>query len=159
MLEDNYSEKLDLLLNRLQVSVQIPEEWADYLGRKGVLPTTPNDDRRFSRRYLRAEAICETSQSLPAIERRHEFNKVYLKDISRNGIGFITARELYPEEQVVMWTRVGKFNCSVARCRKHNDRCFEIGATIVVDSARLPAGDGNEGSLGTVGEPSLEGTR
>jgi len=139
VLEDDYSKKLDLLLSKLKISVRLPDSWTDFLDRKGILPAIPNDGRRFTRRYLRTEAVCETHQSLPAIERPHEFNKVYLKDISRSGIGFFTVRELYPEEQVVMWTRVGTFNCSVTRCRKHNDHCYEIGALVLREPTQSPA--------------------
>ncbi len=66
--------------------------------------------------------------TLPAIERPHGFTKVYTKDVSRSGISFLTTHQLYPSERVILWTQKGKLTCEVARCLKHNDKCFEVGA-------------------------------
>jgi hypothetical protein len=128
MLEENYSGKLALLLERLQPCVELPEGWTDYFTRCGALPTAPEERRQFARRCLREEAICELGKSLPAIDRRHEFSKVFLKDISRGGVAFLAAQQLYPGEHLTLWTRGGKLPCSVVRCTRHNDRCYEIGS-------------------------------
>jgi hypothetical protein len=129
MLEGDYQAKLNLLLRRLQAAVEVPGGWTDYFGRQGILPAVTDEQRRYARRYQREEAICEWDQTLPAIPRRHEFSKVYLKDLSRTGVAFLAILQLYPGENVALWTSRGKLNCSVVRCIKHNERCYEIGAS------------------------------
>ena len=131
MLEEHYPETLAVLLSRLQSTVQIPAAWTGFWESQGVLPTRSDDRRQFARRRVREEAVCEMNQTLPAISRKHEFCKVCLKDQSRNGIAFLVMRELYPNEKLILWTRSGKFDYSVARCLKHNDRCYEIGARLL----------------------------
>jgi hypothetical protein len=135
MLESDYQGKLRLLLGSLQSTVTVPPAWADYFGQQGLLPASPDDRRRFARRYLREEAICELDQSLPAIARRHEFAKVYVKDYSRGGIAFLASRQLFPGEDLWLWTSQGKLPCSVVRCTKHHDRCFDVGAIVTAPKA------------------------
>jgi hypothetical protein len=131
MLESHYHDKLELLLSRLGSGVTIPETWTDYFTREGILPTVSSDRRQFARRYIRDEAVCESSKTLPAIDRPHQFSKVHLKDISRSGVAFLITHEMYPCENLFLWTHGGKLSCSVVRCVKHNDRCFEIGAKFI----------------------------
>jgi hypothetical protein len=128
MLESDYQRKLNLLLSKLRSNVKLPETWEDFFDREGMVPVSPDDRRRHARRYLRQNAICELHQTLPAIERRHEFTKVYVKDFSRGGVAFLDSRQLYPGESLQLWTISGKLSCLVVRCIKHNSHCFEVGA-------------------------------
>ncbi|MGE3777963.1 MAG: PilZ domain-containing protein, partial [Pirellulaceae bacterium] len=119
---------LEFLLDRLQASVHVPNIWQDYFLKQGLCQPRPEDRRQFVRRFLREDAVCEIRQTLPVIPRRHEFSKVYLKDISKGGIGFLMSQQLFPCEQVHLWTRLGRLSCNVMRCAKQNERCYEIGA-------------------------------
>ena len=128
MLEGNYAETLSALLANVPGGVRLPDSWFEPAG--GIISSPPAmyDRRRFPRARFRSEAICEIIPSLPAIQRSHGFCKVYTLDISRCGFGFLAALQLFPGEQIVLWTQSGKFRCKVARCTKRNDKCFEIGA-------------------------------
>jgi hypothetical protein len=103
----------------------------DFFVRGGLMPSVSDERRQFPRRYLRETAVCELAQSLPAIERARTFAKVYLKDVSRGGISFLAPQQLYPCEELQLWTNSGKHACRVIRCTKHNDRCYEIGTRIL----------------------------
>jgi hypothetical protein len=50
-------------------------------------------------------------------------------DLSAEGIAFLHAAQLFPGDLLAVWFPTGKVECRVARCVKHNARCFEIGAT------------------------------
>lgn len=127
MLEGNYSEKLTALLSHLSSAVQLPVDWETAqhgLGR----PAFPSDMRRFARITMRSDAICEVLPTLNAIERSHGLVKVHTKDISKCGVAFLMPMQMYPREQVILWTRSGKLRCEIKRCVKVRDKCYEVGA-------------------------------
>lgn len=136
MLEAYDSEQLERLLDSLPYRVAMPPDMADFFTKTGTLPTVPSDFRRFGRRRLRQEAVCEVTTTLPAIERECGYHRVYLRDISRGGISFLHSEQLFPLEQVVLWTHAGKLRSLVCRCVKKSDNAYEVGAkfaeTIVV---------------------------
>lgn len=127
MLEGDYSETLTKLLNHLPATVQLPEAY-DAKPNGATSVSLPSDSRRYARIAMRSEAVCEVFPTLPAISRARGFVKVHTKDISRGGIAFLTPVQLYPCEQLVLWTLSGKLRCEVKRCQKLGERCYEIGA-------------------------------
>lgn len=127
MLEGDYAETLTVLLEHPPGGVQLPDSWFEPVGRTVPPPPAMYDRRRFPRARCRSEAVCELMPSLPAIQRRHGFCKVYMLDASRCGFGFLAPLQLYPSEQIILWTQSGKFRCMVARCTKRGPKCYEIG--------------------------------
>jgi hypothetical protein len=136
MLEGNYQDNLTRLLAHVPTTVQLPDSWSG-TEVSAALPTPVlNDRRRFPRSRTRTEAICEIIQGLAAIERPREFFKIHIKDVCRAGIGFLATFQLYPCEEVVLWTQTGRFRCKVTRCNKHNHKCFEVGTVFVIEPQR-----------------------
>lgn len=140
MLEIDYRERLERLVNELDCGVQIPEEWADdYFAQSGVLPTAWNERRRFVRHAFRTKCILELVTSLPAIERNESLFVVYGRDVSRSGFAFLHVREMYPDEECRLWLPTQRVFLRVARCRRLNSRCFLVGArTIETEAAESP---------------------
>lgn len=130
MLESNYSQRLAALVADTKLEITVPREWQAILPRRGPVQSRPGDNRRFVRFYFPTQAILELNQSLPTIERRHAMHQVLTKDLSRDGICFLHAEQLFPHEQLLLWLPVGKRHFEVARCRRVNSRCYEIGARV-----------------------------
>ena len=93
-------------------------------------PIMPNDRRRFARRRMGGTILCQITGPLPTLQRSATISKAITLDISRSGISFLADQQLFPDEEILMWTLIGRIPCKVARCRKHNERCSEIGGEI-----------------------------
>jgi hypothetical protein len=129
MLEGNYPQRLAELVAETKLEINVPREWQSIAARRGPVQPMPGDNRRrFVRFFFPTQAILELGQSLPTIDRRHAMHQVLTKDLSRDGICFLHSEQLFPHEQLVLWLPVGKKCFEVARCRRLNGRCYEIGA-------------------------------
>jgi hypothetical protein len=91
-------------------------------------PSYPDERRGFPRRQLRLRAVMELRQSLPAIERERAFHCIYVRDISRTGIGFLHADELFPGEECRLWLSQKEMHMTIVQCRRKGPRCYVIGA-------------------------------
>ncbi|MFA8017111.1 PilZ domain-containing protein [Bremerella cremea] len=131
MLETVYSQKMKLLLDRLRCRIQLPVQFADLEHRRGVLPSQSNDMRRAARVYCPGKLLIESFASLPSVPRNHQYVVGYSVDISSTGIRFLHDTELYPGEQVTLWTSAQRLTCTVIRCRRLNKSCYEVGASFV----------------------------
>ena len=140
MLESDYQRNLDKLLAACELDVAVPGEWQESLSRRGVIPPIAGDRRRFVRHTFPCRAILEMRQTLPAIPRRHIIKQVLTRDLSREGIGFLTSQQLYPGERISLWLPRGKKDLTVVRCVEHAVDCYEIGTVIAAE----PAGQRNE---------------
>ena len=134
MLEDDYRRQLDALLATSECKVTLPREWKDLFTRRGALPSIDNDRRRFVRFHFPSKAVLELEQTLSSVDRSHSFFCVFTKDVSRDGISFFHAGQLYPGEKPVLWLAAGQTECMVVRCVRHSPQCFEIGAMFCVPS-------------------------
>jgi hypothetical protein len=111
---------------QLSETVQLPSGWKADADRCNV----PHDLRRFARKTVRGEMLCQLGRTLPTVERNTEISKVVSMDVSRGGFGFLMDRQLYPGEEVLLWTQIGRIPCGVVRCLKHGEKCFEIGVVV-----------------------------
>ena len=126
-MENTYEETLTGLLARLPETVQMPPHLAAGDGSSRV----PCDLRRFARKTVHGEMLCQIGGGiLPSVPRRPEISKVVSLDVSRGGLGFLMDKELYPGEEVLLWTQIGRIPCGVARCLKHGEHCFEVGVEV-----------------------------
>jgi hypothetical protein len=128
MLDCSRPPQLAEAIAGLATDVELPESWADYFSESGVLPTHPQDRRRFARYCLRTAAAMRLVETLPHLQRSDQWFKVYAKDVSRTGFSFLHSTQLFPGECVELVIDeshhyVGK----VVRCRKVAPRCFVIG--------------------------------
>jgi len=139
MLETVYSQKMKLLLDRLRCRIQLPDQFADLENRRGVLPAQALDMRRTTRLYCPGKLLIESFASLPSVPRNHQYVVGYSIDISASGIRFLHDTELYPGEQVTLWTSAQRLTGTVVRCRRLNELCYEVGASFVEDDPDVDA--------------------
>jgi len=136
MLEADYRAQLDALLENLTCSITLPEDWCDYFAEDGVVQTVFDERRQFVRHRYRSRGVLEIEQTLPAIERERSYYHVYARDISRCGLSFIHAEELYSGESCRLWLPSQKIDVKIMQCRRYNDHCYVIGA--ILASADAP---------------------
>jgi len=129
MLEDDYSAIIEWLISKLPCHVQIPTEWGDYFDQDGLLGTKENDGRRFPRKHLRRKAILDTRSSTSSVNRQPLLRVVYTRDISRVGISFLNAEQMYPEETGQLWLPNRRLRIKVVHCDRVSEHCYVIGAT------------------------------
>ncbi len=60
------------------------------------------------------------------------WHKVYTKDVSRTGAGFLHGEQLFPKEQLTLLLPDGRCRpIEVIRSRRVADHCYEIGAIFI----------------------------
>ena len=130
MLEEDHSRLLKKVLEACECDLAVPSEWMDSLGCRGVIPSIPNEQRRFVRHRFSNWAVLEYDETFLSVPRKHTIAKVLTRDISRCGIAFFHSEQLFPGERVLFWLPAGKRSFVVLRCVQHNENCFEIGAEV-----------------------------
>jgi PilZ domain len=129
MLDERYRQEFLSLSQRLDCGVVLPDEWNDrYFQETGVAPTSHYERRGFVRHLYRMKAVLSIEQTLPSISREADLVAVYCRDISRTGIGFLHAAQLYPGETGRLMLPTHAVTITVAGCRKFNSQCYLIGA-------------------------------
>ncbi len=132
MLEEHYHAQLHQLLTEIPCDVELPDNWKPtYFDEHGVAKPSLDERRRFARHAFRTKAVLEIETSLPAIERSAERVAVLLRDVSRNGVGFLHAEQLFPNERCRLWLPTNLVPINVLCCRQFNPRCYLIGAQFV----------------------------
>jgi hypothetical protein len=142
VLEGDRSEnRLAKRADALEGEVELPTWWTDFFQRQGPMPTCAGDRRRFPRSYFRSNAALHYRQTFPALPRAEAQHGVYTKDVSRAGLSFYHVEQLFPREQMSIVLPDGRtLHFEVVRCRRIQERCYEIGATFV----SVPAGQGGD---------------
>jgi hypothetical protein len=130
MLAADRLEKLKAALESLPCPVVLPSEWKDFFQRRGPLTAIGDDGRRFARQHFPMRALLELTTSLAAIPREYGRHVVLMRDLSRQGVSFLHAAQLFPEERVELTLPTGRILYTVVRCQRHNDRCYEVGAML-----------------------------
>ena len=132
MLAVDYQAKLEQLLHSLNWNIEIPDEWSDYFEDTGRPAVFADDQRHNQRLKIRTCGVMWFEKSLPIRPRSKEPFGIYTRDFSRQGTGFLSPCEIYPEEQVrivlpTFWVQV-----KVARTRRINSHCYEVGAVLLL---------------------------
>lgn len=128
MLSSDDAAEMMRLLRTLPCRVAVPDWYQALVGRRGAAASLADERRRFTRFNYATKVLMKYSGNLPSLPRPLDPYIVLCKDLSRNGIGFLHAEPLYPHEEVVLWLPTGCRSYLVRRCRRHNERCYEIGA-------------------------------
>jgi hypothetical protein len=103
-----------------EVKVQIPSPLADgFLTTQGPAATYFDDKRAYQRFFLRGKAVLKRSGSLMG---------AYTKDVSRQGVGFLSPVQLMPRERVKLSLPSAELQLEVSRCRRVDKDCFDCGA-------------------------------
>ena len=133
------------LIEGLPCEIELPASLAGHLKEATSHTYVPEDKRRFVRQGFLSLAGLEYRQTAPVLLRRRAWHKVYTINISCSGLAFVHSEQLFPLERMGMWIPSEKLpscfgsrtelDVEVARCRRINDRCFEIGAHFVDDAS------------------------
>lgn len=108
-----------------EAKVRMPEPaLRSFFVLKGPMPSYFENHRTHHRFYLRGKAVL----------RRHErLLGVYTKDVSRQGMGFLSPQQLLPKEQVELrLTEDKKLRLEITRCRRVLDGVFDCGGRFVL---------------------------
>ena len=130
MLDATDFEEVNDALDAPQCHVVLPPAWQEDSPRQGSLPFQQGEGRRYVRSRFRMQVLMELTTTIPLVVRACEKHVVLMKDISRDGAGFLHSAQLFPGERVVLWLPTGRREYTVARCVRHNDACYEIGAEL-----------------------------
>jgi len=116
----------------LECKVLVPGKFLSVFQKEGAVQTVADDGRRFPRYEYHMRAVLHYRQTLPAIPREEESYLILTKDLSRSGLCFLHEQQLFPQERMAVDLAGGRHvEIEVARCIKHNERCFEIGANFL----------------------------
>ena len=130
MLDSDYPTQFADLIQSVHWDIELPMEWEDFFEQRGEVPSYMDDNRSSQRLKVRTYGIAYFEGSLPFRSRSPQPMGIYTRDFSRNGTGFISPVEIFPEEciRVVLPT----FWCQlhVHRCRRITSKCYEIGAAL-----------------------------
>ena len=121
MLEQRTPEQcVELIWERLGCRVALPEETSDFFARRGRLRSAFAERRRFQRFHFPQKAI---------LERGGKYEAIYTKNLSRTGLMFLYAEQLFPCEEVRVFTSSGLcLPLVLCRCLRLQERCYECGA-------------------------------
>jgi len=130
MLEEDYTQWLAAQLAALECHVRLPRELREQIAKTGVIKSIHDDERRYVRMRLFAKALLIIpGQSLPALPRPYRVYSVYTRDFSIGSVCFYHTEQLYPGERHYLCIPAGKIHCTVRRCTRLKEACFEVGST------------------------------
>ena len=130
MLAIDYRTKLEQLIHSIDWKIKIPDEWADYFEDTGRPAAFADDQRHNQRLKIRTCGILWFEKAIPIRSRQKTPMGIYTRDFSRQGTGFLSPCEIYPEEQVRIVLPTFWVQLRVARARRINAKCYEIGAVL-----------------------------
>ena len=125
MLEVDYGKKLmeelwEATPTKVQLSGAAAEQFFDV---RGAMPLYHNNMRSYHRYYMRGKAVLKRGKALLG---------TYTKDVSRQGVGFLSPVQLLPKEKVLLRLPTTELSLQVARCQRLDQGCFECGARFVL---------------------------
>ena len=110
--------------------VVVPAHVNHYLPNGAVLPTTPEDTRRFVRRASNLQAKLEIVEAWKLAVDAERLFLVPVTNISRAGACFMHHTQLYPDDRVILDFGSLRREFQVTRCRRVASDCYEIGAQV-----------------------------
>jgi len=121
MLEiDNGQALIEELWGQAATKVQLPESLRQkFFDVQGAMPLYHDNRRAYHRYFMRGKAVLKREQMVLA---------TYTKDVSRQGIGFLSPVPLLPKERVKLQVATRELSLEVTRCRRVDPGCFECGA-------------------------------
>jgi hypothetical protein len=137
MLDRNDAQPLAIeAIAALPCEVQLPAGWGAGAAEKGLFASGPDERRGFLRRGLQICAALEYRQTFPSLGRARAWHRVYVVNVSRSGLLLLHSEQLFPKERLVVVLPDGKdVLVEISRCRRIQERCFEVGGRFVVDRA------------------------
>ena len=122
---DHEQELIAGLWECASATAQLPEPMSkDFFVHRGPMPLHFENKRNYHRYYLRTKALLKRGTALLG---------TYTKDVSRQGVGFLSPVQLMPKERVRLHLPHAELSLEVARCRRVDQGCFECGARFALE--------------------------
>ena len=121
MLEfDNGQKLMNDLWEATPAKVDLPDSLRSaYFSAQGPEPLFHDNRRSYHRYYMRGKAVLKRGPSMIG---------TYTKDVSRQGVAFLSPVALLPKERVKLRVPATELSLEVTRCRRLEPKCFECGA-------------------------------
>jgi hypothetical protein len=117
---DNGKKLMDDLWEATPTKVELPEALKPtYFAVQGPEPLFHDNRRAYHRYYMRGKAVLKRGPSMMG---------TFTKDVSRQGVAFLSPVPLLPKERVKLRVPSAELNLEVTRCRRIDPKCFECGA-------------------------------
>ena len=121
MLEFDHGQKImNDLWDATPSKVELPDAVRpEYFNAQGPAPLFHDNRRTFHRYFMRGKAVLKRGETMIG---------TYTKDVSRQGVGFLSPVALLPKERVKLRVPATELSLEVTRCRRLDPKCFECGA-------------------------------
>jgi PilZ domain len=121
MLEFDHGQKImNDLWEATASKVELPESLRPaYFAVQGPYPLFHDNRRTFHRYFMRGKAVLKRGNSMIG---------TFTKDVSRQGVAFLSPVALLPKERVKLRVPAAELSLEVTRCRRLDPKCFECGA-------------------------------
>ena len=118
---------IDELWQSLIQKASLPCNKHEYWDQQGPMQVICDSRRRYHRFFFRGKAIAYTNQGDFA---------VYLKDLSRMGIGFYSPAQLFPCDEIQLELPERKhLTLRITRCTRLKNGCFDCGSVFLNSTA------------------------
>jgi hypothetical protein len=130
MCDSDYSVRFAESIQSVDWDIELPIVWQDYFDEKGELPSYAEDARSNQRLRVRTHGIMWFESGLQFRPRTDRPIGIYTKDFSRQGFGFLSAIQLYPEEMLRIALPTFWLQVRVSRVRRITSKCYEVGTKL-----------------------------
>ena len=96
----------------------------EFFAPKGATPSYYDNKRTYHRYFMRGKAVLKRGTTMLG---------TYTKDVSRQGVGFLSPVQLMPKELVKLRLATTELSLEVARCRRLDQGCFDCGARFALE--------------------------
>ena len=124
--------RVEELWQTAKIRVKLPMLTSRYFFEpKGPMPNHYSSRRSFHRYYMRSKAVLIQGDKVYA---------AYTTDVSRQGVGFLSPRQLMPKERWTLKLPNGsEYELIVTRCRLESDCCFACGGRFESQGNNTPS--------------------
>jgi hypothetical protein len=128
------TDVVESLWNSAQTRVQLPSLTAQhFFEATGPMPNHHGSQRSFHRFLMRSKAVLIQGDKVYA---------AYTTDVSRQGIGFLSPKQLMPKERWTLRLPGGaEYNVQVTRCRLESEHCFACGGRFTIQESNSQEND------------------
>ncbi len=117
-------------MNVLESKIVLPPSLAAFFAEPSYGESTFFESRKNSRLRIRCKAAMSIEKSPPCLVRSERQLIVYVKDISKRGIGIISHLQLFPQEKLLICFQHREVYAMTVWCRRIGELCWECGALI-----------------------------
>ncbi|HEX3600292.1 MAG TPA: PilZ domain-containing protein [Lacipirellulaceae bacterium] len=114
--QDMMEELWQATTAKVALSVSLKQEFFKV---HGAAPIYYDNRRTYHRYFMRGKAVLRRGETQIG---------TYTKDVSRQGVGFLSPVPLMPKERVKLRVPAAELSLEVTRCRRIEAACFECGA-------------------------------